>query len=277
VSDAYLGATPEWRESLGFARGRILSVLWITTLVGLGVVLAMFAFILPGIWLYVSWSMAVAALLFEDYRGRKALGRSFALVKGRWWQTFGALVVGILLAAVVGGILSGLVSALAFTNLGDSILGAAILNGISSGIAQLVTTPVTIAILTVLYYDLRVRKEGVDLETLTGRLGITPEPGKLPRAAQPVVGWQGAGGPPPTAPGWQAPPAQPQQWEGPPPTGPGWQTPPGGQWQGSGWQQPAPPDEPAAPPPPAPEQPPDEAGDGDDWAPPRPPGAPPER
>lgn len=277
ISDAYLGAKPDWRDSLRFARDRFASVMWVTVLVALGVIVAMIGFIIPGIWLYVAWSVAVPALLLENLRGSKALGRSFRLVKGRWWRTFGTLLVGFILAAVVGGILSGLVSAVALTDVGDSVLGAAIVNGISSGVGQLVTTPVTVAIVTVIYYDLLVRKEGVHLETLVERLGVTPEPGRRPRAAERVIGWSGQGGPPPTAPGWQgqaqAGAPAPAQRQGPPPTGAGWQGTTPERWQGAeGWRGPEPPsptDSPPAAPP---------AGPGPaHWAPPRPPGSAPDQ
>jgi hypothetical protein len=264
VSDAYLGAKPDWRESLRFARARFASVLWVTCLVGLGVVLGLFAFIIPGIWLYVGWAMAVPALLFAGVKGPQALGRSRRLVKGRWWPTFGTLLVGFVLAGVTGGILGALVSAVSLTAVGDSVFGAAAVNGLSSGIAQIVTTPVTVAILTVIYYDLRVRKDGVDLETLTERFGITPDPAKLPRAAQPA-GARTAAGPPPTAPGWQAPPPA-GAWQAPPPQQP---------WEGAaGWQQPQPPraSEASAPPDPDPSPAPPAVPDEGDWAPPRPPG-----
>ena len=132
VSDAYLGAKPDWRESLTYARGRFHSVLWVTFISGVGVFFAFFALIIPAVWLYIAWAVAVPALLFEDRKGTKALGRSFGLVKGRWWPTFGVILVGFILASVVGGIVSGLISALALTDVGDSVFGAAALNGIST-------------------------------------------------------------------------------------------------------------------------------------------------
>ena len=39
---------------------------------------------------------------------------------------------------------------------------------------SLKATPLSAAVLTVLYFDLRVRKEGFDLELLARRLGVEP-------------------------------------------------------------------------------------------------------
>ena len=66
-------------------------------LVGLGFI----ALILPGIWLVMVWSVAVPALMFEHVGGFKALGRSFDLVRGRWWATFAALLVAVIMLFVV--------------------------------------------------------------------------------------------------------------------------------------------------------------------------------
>jgi hypothetical protein len=46
-----------------------------------------------------------------------------------------------------------------------------ILSGIVQGLAATVVAPLMAAVVTILYYDLRVRKEGFDLERLAESLG----------------------------------------------------------------------------------------------------------
>ncbi|GAC1323408.1 MAG: glycerophosphoryl diester phosphodiesterase membrane domain-containing protein [Thermoleophilaceae bacterium] len=175
VSDAYLGERPEWRRSLSFARKHLLSIVWLAILTFACLLLALIPLGIPAVWLYVSWAVATPALLFEDCRGRKALGRSFRLVRRRWWPTFAALLVAFILAGIVNAILSALFSALASTGAGDSVLGAAVLNGLSGTVAQVLTTPFTAAVAVVIYYDLRVRKEGFDLHLMMDRLSSAPQ------------------------------------------------------------------------------------------------------
>jgi hypothetical protein len=238
VGDAYLGERPTWNGSLGFALRRIHSIIWVTFLAGFLTVLGLIACIIPGIWLWVSFAVAVPALLTEDVRGRRALGRSRRLVKGRWWPTFGILVLGSLLGGIVAGAITGVLEALSLTNPDNEVVSI-VFGAIGGTLASTLTTPFQAAFVTVLYFDLRVRKEGFDLELLAQRIGLThrPEgayrPPPLPPAAPP---WPAAGGaqPPywPPPPGWspssspaEAPPpppplggAQPPYW--PPP--PGW-------------------------------------------------------
>jgi hypothetical protein len=89
VGDAYLGERPSTKASLGFALRRVHSILWVTVLGGFVAFLGLLLCIVPGVWLYVAFAVAVPALLMEGVRGGRALGRSRQLVKGRWWPTFG--------------------------------------------------------------------------------------------------------------------------------------------------------------------------------------------
>src|SRR5437763_1053784 len=101
VSDTYLGTETDWRGSLRFGFRRLGSLLWLTLIHGVLVLLGFAACIVPGVWLYVAWSVAVPVLLIEGTRGFRALGRSFNLVRRRWWPTAGILLLANLLATAV--------------------------------------------------------------------------------------------------------------------------------------------------------------------------------
>ena len=81
-------------------------------------------------------------------------------------------------------------------------------------IGTALTTPFVAALTMVIYFDLRVRKEGFDLFLLASRVGVDAPSGGFPTqpgASTPLPGW-----PPPGAAPWGPPPAGP----GNPP--PGW-------------------------------------------------------
>lgn len=206
VGDGYLGEQPTARGSLGFALRRVHSILWVTVLGGFIAFLGVLACIVPGIWLYVSFAVAIPVLLMEGVRGRRALGRSRRLVKGRWWPTFGVLVLGTLLGGIVTFAISGALEALALTSPDNDVVRV-VLGTIGGTVASTLTTPFQAAFVTVLYFDLRVRKEGFDLELLAERIGLAsrpegafrPAPAALP-AQRPSGGEQPPYWPPP--PGW---------------------------------------------------------------------------
>jgi hypothetical protein len=171
VADAYMGRAVDPAASLRFGVQRFGAVLWVSFLAFLGIFAAFFLFVVPAVYLAVAWSIAVPVLLGENLRGRRALSRSRALVRGRWWPCCGVLVLAVVLAAIV---------ALAFGLLINEITGNTDSDPLiffSSGITTLITDslvlPFQVAVTTVLYIDLRVRKEGFDIQLLTHSL----EPG----------------------------------------------------------------------------------------------------
>ena len=215
IAQAYLGEETDWRSSLAYALHLAPSLLLLTLLYVLGIVLGLFAFVAPGIWLYVAWAFAMPVLLVEGVRGRAALGRSFRLVQGRWWRTFGVIVVGFLFALIM----STLVQAAFFVGIAvgaDNDTLVLVLSAVAGILGLAVSTPFQAALLTVLYFDLRVRKEGFDLQLLAEGIGGSAPPGSgadAPVAAlaqaelSPQEKIERTGAPFwPPPPGWQPPP-----------------------------------------------------------------------
>jgi hypothetical protein len=216
ASAAYAGSRARWRESAEFAMPRLSLVLWLAIIGGLGILAGFFALFVPGVWLAVAWSVAIPALLFETLGPTRALGRSFALVQGRWWATLGTLLVAGLISAIASGIVQSGFDALMSTGLGDHVATAAIVDAAGNAVAEAISLPILAIAVAMLYFDLRARKERLDTAELERRLGI--EAG-TPKAAAPSTD-----GPvsPPT--GWQAPSppsdaGPPAEWAPPRPPG----------------------------------------------------------
>jgi hypothetical protein len=175
VSDAYLGNVPNVRDSILFALRRIRSLIWLYFVLGVGLALAAIALVIPAIWLYVSWSVATPVLLLEDVRGTAALRRSFRLVRRRWWPAAGVLLMAFVIVGVAEFVIAGLLAVIPLAVDDSSVLLAVVASTISSVLVAAAVKPVQAAITTILYFDLRVRKEGFDLSLLAARLGL-PEP-----------------------------------------------------------------------------------------------------
>jgi hypothetical protein len=161
-TDARSGVAPSARDSLAFFRPRLATVFAVFVLYTLGVAAGAFAFFVPGVWLSVAWSLAVPALMAERLGATASLTRSFRLVQGRWWRVFGTLLLGVLLVSLVSAFVEGLiVSPAVVSDRGDAV--AAGVTVIAGTIGGIVTAPFTAAVVTLLYFDQRVRKEGADL------------------------------------------------------------------------------------------------------------------
>jgi hypothetical protein len=162
VADAYLGERPTWRRSLAFAVRRAPSVLWLLVLQALLLVLAFLLLIVPGIWLAFAWSVAIPALLAEDVRGRRALGRSFRLVRGRWWRTTGIVVIAFVMASFAAFVVTLPFQVIAMASAPESLLTAFLAGTLAGTVGAVVSTPLAAAFVTLVYFDLRARKEGLD-------------------------------------------------------------------------------------------------------------------
>jgi hypothetical protein len=253
VSGLYLGDEPDWRESLRFAFRRIGPVLWLLAIATVLQIIGTLLCIIPGLWMQGAFAVAMPVLLVEDVRGFKAVRRSVDLVKGRFWPTFGAVFIGGLLASFVQGVFTAPVFAAQIVEANTVV--TFLLTAIANVAGTALTLPFTAALTMVIYFDLRVRKEGFDLFLLAQRVGVEAPEGGFPRppgppppqpwnapsfGSAPHGGWPGPGGQQPAPPpgGWG--PAQ-GGWQQPPPPG-SYPAPPGG------WSQPAPPAAYPAPP-----------------------------
>ena len=122
-------------------------------------------------WVFVLWSVATPAMFVENIGPGAAMSRSWHLVQGRWWRTF--LV---LLLMVVVWYLSRLALD-AFLQLGQVLLAIVLSPYLVSAIAvagsQLVgalVTPVLQITIVLIYFDLRVRREALDLFQMAHRI-----------------------------------------------------------------------------------------------------------
>jgi hypothetical protein len=133
-----------------------------------------FAVFCAAVYLAVRWSLVVAAMMAEDIGPIRGLRRSWNLVSGSWWRTFGILLIVTILQLIITYglfILFGVIAALftagdfqaAVVQVGGTLLGA-------------VVSPITTIAVTLLYFDLRVRKEGLDLDQLAQQTSPGPAP-----------------------------------------------------------------------------------------------------
>ena len=182
IADGYLGERAEWRPALGYAARRFHSILWIVFLGTVVAVIGLIFLIVPGLYLWVAFAVAVPVLLTEGTKGRKALGRSRRLVKGRWWGTFGVVFLGALLVGIVEGALVGLTEIASTADAADPTLASFLFNTTAVIVASLLATPLSAAFVTVLYFDLRVRKEAFDLQLLAQQIGVEPGESASPAA-----------------------------------------------------------------------------------------------
>ncbi len=215
VSDLYLDQPTSVSTSLRFALRRLASLVWLEILTLVLLTLAFLALIIPGIWLYAAWSVAAPVLLVEGRKGWRALSRSRALVRGHWWPTAAVLIVSSLMVSVVGGAIEALLIGVFLAGANNSVVVVVSLVSLAAAVSAVLTRPFSAAIRTILYYDLRVRHEGYDVELLAEQLGI--EAADLPASPLGPLGGPESVGAPGGPPFWPPPPG----WRPAAPSAPG--------------------------------------------------------
>jgi len=123
------------------------------------------------IWVFVMWVAVVPAMFVENIGLGAAISRSRELVQGRWWRTFLILFLTYVLYFVLSIALGG------FINIAQGLLELVVSQFIASAIAltssQVIAAllaPVAQIVFVLIYFDLRVRREALDLFQMASRL-----------------------------------------------------------------------------------------------------------
>jgi len=182
ISDRYLGRESSilgaWRDTL-----RRLVPLLLTSLLALALVLVGFAlFLVPGIfasmWVFFAWNVMLA----EERYYWSALRRSRDLATGQWTRIFVVSLFALLISSLVlvyMGLLAYAIEELITSVLHAAVgsgphpaqsdrqaVGAEMLDQMIGAVLVAVVTPIPCLLTTLLYFDVRVRKEGLDVALL---------------------------------------------------------------------------------------------------------------
>lgn len=181
VSEIYLGRSPSIRSAFAGGLRRFGAALWLTIVLGLAVGLMALTIVgIPfAIYFGICWALTFQGFVLEGLGIRTAMGRSRALVRGSWWRVLGIAIlislIGIILALVIGMLGGVLDFGLLFARSGGFGLAVLrILTFVVNLAAQVFTAPIWYCGAVLLYYDLRVRKEGFDLELMAREMGGSP-------------------------------------------------------------------------------------------------------
>jgi hypothetical protein len=197
ISDTYLGRAPRFQDALSLG----LSKIWPLIAVGLGkgivltlifagtgglvmmaggvlreggvLVLAIAALVCAGAWFAAfvacGYGVTTPVVVLEDLRSSfDAFGRSWELTRGFKLKVLGLAAVALLLCNLIPSQVFQVMAAL-FMSAAPAV-GVAMT--VVSVVLPLMLAPVLASVITLTYYDLRVRREAFDLRVLGQQLGI---------------------------------------------------------------------------------------------------------
>jgi hypothetical protein len=145
------------------------------------------------VYLFVSFAIAAPAYMLEGTGVVAALGRSRRLVRTRWWPIFGILLLAALLAGLIGAIIgipfsylggfAGVSFGLDETMFAATSAVALAITSVGVILSGTITAPFQAGVTGLLYFDQRMRREGLDIE-LARNTGGLPGPPSAPPPGQ---------------------------------------------------------------------------------------------
>jgi hypothetical protein len=142
-------------ESLQKGLSRVLPIVGLSLCIAIGCGFAFLLLIVPGIILMIAWSVALPACVVERLGPFQSMSRSSALTKGHRWKMLGILLIIMIGNAVVGGVLAKMLFGLGLVVV---VIARMIWHALIGAYQSIVVA--------VAYHDLRVAKEGVDIENI---------------------------------------------------------------------------------------------------------------
>ncbi|MEP6641156.1 MAG: hypothetical protein ABJB93_04515 [Gaiellales bacterium] len=178
IADVRAGIEPAaasvWRRLAPILTGLVLSVALALLLAGASIVLLVAPFLLLIVWFQFVGQVVVV----ERRRFFEAMGRSRDLVQGSYWRVAGYAI----LAAIITGVVSGALAAAPSAAASQFGLHLAATRAIGDGIdivSRVLVAPVQALLMGLLYFDLRLRREGGDIARMLDALPV-PAGGAAP-------------------------------------------------------------------------------------------------
>jgi hypothetical protein len=166
VSETYLGNDITVGQAYGFILPKFLTLvgatLCVMLVVGLGIMLVFVPGIIFGLW----FSMTVPTIVVEGQAATHAMSRSKALVAGNLGKIIAVGILGSLIAYIIILPLRYLGGFVGQSLFADNTMLVSFLRQFGMTLGQILAIPISTAASILLYYDLRIRKEGFDLQML---------------------------------------------------------------------------------------------------------------
>jgi hypothetical protein len=149
------GKTPSIGDCIQTALAVLLPAIGLGLLAGIGVVIGLMLLIVPGIILWLRWSVAIPALVQERLGVTGSMGRSAALTSGSRWALFGLFLILVIVSIVIQWVIGLIIPALGTW---ISVIVSVLVQSILSMIISTATA--------VSYVELRQVKEGTSVGEL---------------------------------------------------------------------------------------------------------------
>jgi hypothetical protein len=171
VADIYAGRQPDCMACLKLGVRKALPLLMTSLLVTLAALVGFLLFFAPGLYVMVVWFVVGPAIVLENFGITGSLKRSYDLVSGSWCYVFCTLMIVYFIMIVTQMLWSSIFAG--GNDLGHTLFS--ITGSIIAVIPTLFAVPLFAIMQTVMYFNLRVEKEGLNADVLLREMGERAE------------------------------------------------------------------------------------------------------
>ena len=200
VGAAVLGRRLDASQTWASLRPRMLPLVGVTLLIGVGSLLVVALMVgvivalgftigawavLPGlvigiggtialVYAYVKLSLASPTLVMEGVGVIESLKRSWVLVRRSWWRVLGILILSAIITSLLTTVVTIPITLIAtlVSGFSESLVPTVLASGVATLVAGIITLPFSAAVTGLLYIDLRMRREALDIELVSA--GVQP-------------------------------------------------------------------------------------------------------
>ncbi len=168
----------------GNALGRVLGPI----LIAITLILSVLAGLALVVWVMMRFAVSMQILLLEGRGVFDSLNRSGSLTAGNRWRIF---VAGLIMLLIVGALGAALTMPFVVMTMIDALKSHVvptwlqIASSIAGGLNGVITGPLLAITMALIYYDLRIRKEGFDIEAAL--MAVAAEPPIAGEGSAPVA------------------------------------------------------------------------------------------
>jgi hypothetical protein len=166
VAISYIGEQPGARQVSRLGARRLLALVFASLMVHALELLASALCLLPGLVVMALFVLTAPAIVLEGLGPVAGMRRSWRLVKRRFWPVLGTALLGGLMASLavsLVGLLPEALAALASPHV------RAVMDAVVGTFTEAFEWALVTMLATLLYFDQRIRQEGLDLEVMAAR------------------------------------------------------------------------------------------------------------
>lgn len=187
VSRRYLGKSITVADAYRVVWRRVWQILLVIVVTGVATMMGTLACLIPGLILWLLFSFSVPEVVLNDREALDGIRESWDLVRYDFWKVATTLIllgllVGVASSALSAPVMIGVTALGSGTGASQFLLQA--LSQTVSVVVQALLQPVAVVGTILLYYDLRIRRDGLDLQLLAEAIE-TDTGGEHPSDAKP--------------------------------------------------------------------------------------------